>query len=176
MPKSDVSIDAAFWLHTVRVEPDAPREVDRLAEEMQAVIQPVRNEVRGQPTAEAQQHLDDALRANGMWLPHLMRRNLARHMADPWWPTKHPVGFWREFLESRREAMADQTEIGVSNEEMEELAARLEDIPELRSIRRRGWPGDSAVYVVTIDPWSARVAGQIEALAAPAKVVVEHES
>lgn len=140
------------------------------------MIQTVRREVRGKPAAEAQQRLEDALRAEGMWLPRLVRRNLARHMADPWWPMKHPLGFWREFLDSRREAMADQTEIEVSNGEMEELVARLEDVPELRSIKRRGSSDDRAVYLVTIDPWSERVARQIEALAAPLTVVVEHES
>lgn len=156
---------------------DPRREVDRLAEEMQAVIQTVRREVRGKPRAEAQRHLEESLRSHGMWLPLSVSRNLARHMADPWWPLRHPLGFWKEFRGARREAMVDQTQIEESNREMEELVARLEDIPELRSVKAPppGSPGDGAVYVVTIDPWSERVVRQIEVLAPPAKVVVERE-
>lgn len=154
---------------------DPRREVDRLAEEMQAVIQAVRREVRGKPVAQAQQHLEESLRSHGMWLPRPVSRNLARHMADPWWPLKHPLGFWQEFREARREAMVDQTEIEESNREMDELVARLEDIPELRSVKAPPRPGDGAVYVVTIDPWSERVVRQIEVLAPPAKVVVQRE-
>lgn len=145
--------------------------MDRPADETQA-IEFARRQARGMSTAEAQKCLEDALRARGVSLPESVTAHLARSMADPWWPVKHPVAFWNEFHEARRDHGGDDVHDPMDDPELRWLERRLVKLDQLRGIWAPGPAGANRVYVVTIDPWSERVARRVRALAAPLQVTV----
>lgn len=148
------------------------REVDRLADQAKSAIDSVRRQARGMSTAEAQKCLGDALRARGVPVSESFTAHLARSMADPWWPLKHPVVLWNEFQEARRDHGRDDVHASTGDPELDWLETRLQKVHQLRRIWAPGSVADDRVFVVTIDPWSERVARRVRGLAAPLQVTV----
>jgi hypothetical protein len=149
---------------------DRRRDIDRMAEEMQAAIKSVNRRARGMSTTDAQVCLEDALRARGLHMPDSVTGHIARHLADPWWSVKHPVAAWKEFREMRLEDSGGVEAI-TGDPELDELSSRLDKVDQVRGIF--GPVGADRVYVVTINPWSGRVARRVRALAAPVDVDVQ---
>jgi hypothetical protein len=151
---------------------DPRREVDRFADEIQAAIKSVGRKARGMSIAEAQKCVSEALGARGLELPDSATREFARSIADPWWPVKHPVAFWKEFQGARREDDVADSDPLLNDPELAWLERRLEKVDQLRSIWAPGPSGGSRVFVVAIDPWSERVARRVRARATPLEVTV----
>lgn len=145
---------------------------------MQRVIMSVGPTLRGLPHDAAAARLEAAFRAAGVDIPTSATfvRRIARMHADPWWPIRHPIRARRtsrqEWAQSRELELADRDED--DDPEFDALTERLRHSrvdDHIRSVHWTPVPG-GVLCVVTIDPWSDKVAKRIRKLALPVEVTV----
>jgi hypothetical protein len=136
---------------------------------IKSAIDEVQRDSRGLPVAVVEARLVSALRKRDAFLPIKHVRCLARDMADPWWPVKHPVQAMREVRSHRTSTDPDSTRLEAEADHLEQRFDLVDQVTEMSS--RRTF--DGIVHEVTIDPWSPRLAARIHRLASPIRVVVK---
>jgi hypothetical protein len=149
--------------------------MEGLTGDIAAVYREVERTARGRPIAEVRDELERRLRERGVQLPPeaLQLDDVARAMAEPRWPLKHPVEFLR-WTRDRKVAAPPGDEPAEGDDPEWVRLERLLDKPRLnvtgmgKFLTSDGWK-----YVVRIDPWSERRARRIRRICAPVPVTVE---
>jgi hypothetical protein len=131
---------------------------------------------RGRPVDEVRADLERALRARDAWFPAEELDRVARAMAQPWWPLRHPG----QYLQQMRVARSHSS--NGSPDEEDPILTRIEErLEETKWPPRRGFEVtgigsrrtfDGWAYTVAIKPWSEQAAEKVRRLCAPTPVTV----
>lgn len=141
-----------------------------------AAVRAVRANRRGKSTAEVTDELESQLAASGRSLPREALAYLAREIAEPHWPLRHPIEFVREIRASRRRRDEDPFgDFGDSfgfdeagEDGFSELLHQVREKPDVRSARFA--PDDPEVIEVVLLPWSESSAQRLRDFCLPHEV------
>jgi hypothetical protein len=148
------------------------RHIELRGEAQRAAFDEVKAHARGRPVVEVRLDLERALRARDVWVPPAVLDRIARAMAEPWWPLRHPVQFLHEVRTLRSGTEGDNEDEDSYLATTDRLWEALEDRRwrprrgvEVRFIRAHRTFGGWA-HTVAIEPWSERAVEKVRRLCA----------
>jgi hypothetical protein len=133
-------------------------------------IQIARVRSRGLAPAEAEEHLREAMREEGAFLPEREIATISRLLSDRWLPLKRPFWFHREMMRAMQTSLDDTLEIEFVRA-LQAIRRALDGAADVRSVESRRTI-DGPVHTIELSPWSEVRSEEIRKLVEPIAVSV----
>ena len=156
----------AAWADA-RVARSAER-FDAIAASLEAASGALRRTHRGRPVDEVLTALRARLGSDAPTWPDAVMLEVARMVANPFWPLRHPIQFMRSYRGGQTETNEQPTVETESDREFQLLSERLRDRVGVRVVGMSSTEPDTVE--VTLEPWSEQSAQVVRGICTPRQV------